>query len=590
MKSFFKYLLASVLGVILACFFMFLIFLGLLSAVVSTQDKPFQVKPRSILMLKLDRPVIDRKPSMPFPDFNLGRFGIDNRLGLNEILANIKKATEDTNICGIYLQLSMMHSIGVATVEEIRDALLDFKKSGKFVVSYSDSYSQSAFYLASVSDKIYMNPLGNLFFDGLSAEVLFFKKALEKLDIEPQIIRHGDYKSAVEPFVNDKMSRENREQIEAYVGSIWKNIVGKISLQRGLTADKINAFADNVSISSADEACQSGMIDSLLYKDQVLELLTGLSKVKSSKKLNFVSHNQYTRAPKSRQHKGLAKNKIAVIYASGDIVEGEEEEINISSETISRTIREARQDSAIKAIVFRVNSGGGSALASEVIWRELDLACSVKPVIASMGDVAASGGYYVLAASDTILASANTLTGSIGVFGILMNAKDFFNNKLGISADVVKTNRHSDFGSLFRSMDAEEKQMMQRLVDNIYDTFVSHVAEGRNMETQAVDKIGGGRIWSGMDAKEIGLVDEIGGLNRAIDIAAEKAGIEQYRIVELPKLKDPMEQIINELTGAIRLKHIQQELGPGFRYYHRVKSVIRSNGLMARMPFEIEVY
>jgi len=386
------------------------------------------------------------------------------------------------------------------------------------------------------------------------------------------------------------MSEENREQIETYVGSIWKHVVNQISMQRGLHADKINALADNMSISSANEACQSGMIDSLLYKDQVLDILTGLSKVKNAKKLNFVSHNQYIKVPKPRHQKGLAKNKIAVIYASGNIVEGEDAEGNISSETISRTIREAREDSAIKAIVFRVNSGGGSALASEVIWRELDLAHRVKPVIASMGDVAASGGYYVLAAADTILANNNTLTGSIGVFGVLLNAKDFFNKKLGVSADVVNTNRHSDFGSLFRPMDAEEKQLVQRLVDNIYETFVSHVAEGRNMEKTAVDKIGEGRIWSGINAKEIGLVDEIGGLTKAIEIAAEKAGVEQYRIVELPKLKDPVEQILSELSGETSLKHIQHELGPGFRYYHHLKSVISSNGLMARMPFEIEIY
>jgi len=589
MKSFFKYLLASILGVMLACTIMFFIFLGIISAVVSSQNKPFQVKSKSILMLKLDQPIIDRKPSLPLPGFSPGNFGMDNRIGLNDLLSNINKASKDTNICGIYLQLSMLQA-GVATVQEIRNALLDFKKSGKFVISYGDFYTESAYYLASVSDKVFINPLGNLYFDGISVEVLFFKKALEKLDIEPQIIRHGKFKSAVEPLINEKMSEENREQIVTYAGSIWKNVANEISLQRGIPADKINILADNMFIGSADQAYQAAMIDSILYKDQVLDILTGLSKVRNSRKLNFVSHNQYLKAPKTRQQKGLAKNKIAVIYASGSIVVGENNEGTISSETMSRTIREAREDSAIKAIVFRVNSGGGSALASEVIWRELDLARRVKPVIASMGDVAASGGYYILAAADTILANPNTLTGSIGVFGVLLNAKDFFNNKLGVSADVVNTNRHSDFSSVFRSMDAEERQVMQRLVDNIYGTFISHVAEGRAMEEPAVDKIGEGRVWSGINAKEIGLVDVMGGLTQAIDIAAGKAGVEHYRIVELPKLKDPLEQILNELSGETSMKRIQKELGPGYRYYHHLKSVLDSRGLMARLPFEFEIY
>jgi protease-4 len=589
MKSFLKYLLASILGVILASAIMFFIILGTISAIVSSQDKPFQVKPQSILMLKLDQPIIDRKPSLPLPGFNLGSFGMDNRIGLNDLLNNIHKASKDTNICGIYLQLSTLQA-GIATVQEIREALLDFKKSGKFIISYSDFYTQSAYYLASASDKIYINPQGNVNFDGISVEMLFYKKALEKLDIEPQIIRHGKFKSAVEPLISDKMSEENREQILTYIGSVWKQIVNEISLQRGISAEKVNTLADNMSIGSAEEAFHSGMIDSILYKDQALDLLTGLSKVRNSRKLNFVSHNQYLKAPKSRLQKGLAKNKIAVIYASGNIVDGETNEGNISSETMSRTIREAREDSSIKAIVFRVNSGGGSALASEVIWRELDLARKVKPVIASMGDVAASGGYYVLAAADTILASPNTLTGSIGVFGVLLNVKDFFNNKLGVSADVVKTNRHSDFGSLFRPMDAEERQVMQQLVDNFYGTFVSHVAEGRKMEKTAVDKIGEGRIWSGINAKEIGLVDEMGGLTRAIEMAAGKAGVEHYRIVELPRLKDPLEQILSELSGETSLKWIQQELGPEYKYYHHLKSVLGSRGLMARLPFEFEIY
>jgi protease-4 len=589
MKSFFKYLLASVLGVIVASILIFLISMGVISAIVSSQDKPFEVKPKSILMLKLDQPVIDRKPSMPIPTFGLGGFGIDNRIGLNELLSNIKKAASDSNICGIYLQLSALQS-GIATIEEIREALIEFKKSGKFLISYSDYYTQTAYYLASVSDKVYLNPLGLVNFDGLSAEILFFKKAFEKLDIEPQIIRHGKFKSAVEPLIHEEMSEENREQIKTYIGSIWKHMVQQTSLSRGLSTERINELADNMAIGIAADALHAGLVDSILYKDQVLEELTRLSKVKSSKKLNLVTHNQYVKAPKTRHHKGLARDKIAVIYASGSIYEGEDGGENIASETISRTIREAREDSSIKAIVFRVNSGGGSALASEVIWREVALAGRVKPVVASMGDLAASGGYYILAAADTVLASPNTLTGSIGVFGVLFNTRDFLSSKLGITADVEKTNRHSDLGSPFRPLDAAEREYMQRMIDNIYDTFISHVAEGRKLSKAAVDSIGEGRVWSGINAREIGLVDGYGGLTRAIEIAAARTGLDHYRVVELPKQKDPLEQILTELSGGAGMRAMKQEFGSVYKYYFQFTHLVNSAGIMARLPFEVEIY
>lgn len=504
------------------------------------------------------------------------------------MLSNINKASKDTNICGIYLELTTLQA-GIATVEEIRNALLDFKKTEKFIISYSEYYSQKAYYLASVSDTICMNPAGFLNFDGLSAEVLFFKKALDKLDVEPQIVRHGKFKSAVEPLMYEQMSPENRKQIQTYMGSIWKHMVFQIGLQRGIKVGTLNSLADHLSMGSGKEVLEAGLIDSLMYRDQLLDMLTSLSHMKSTKKLNFVSHNQYTRTPKPRSQKGLAKNKIAVIYASGDIVEGEGNEDEIGSARISRTIREAREDSSVKAIVFRVNSGGGSALASEIIWRELELTRKVKPVIASMGDVAASGGYYVLAGADTILASPVTLTGSIGVFGVLLDAGDFFDNKLGITADVVNTNRHSDFGSLYRPMDAEEQQMMQRRIDETYLTFTSHVADGRNIDQAAFDTIGEGRVWSGINAIENGLVDGTAGLSGAIKIAAKRAGIENYRVAELPKLKDPIEQLMYELTGDNTMKYIRRELGSGYRYYHQLKSLVSSNGILARMPFEIDV-
>ncbi len=589
MKNFLKYLFASILGVIVAFLIIFFISLGIISAIISSQDKPLKIKPQSILMLKLDQPISDRKPSNPLAGINPASMGIETHIGLNEVLTNIKKASKDTNICGIYLELSVLQA-GIASIDEIRTALLDFKKSGKFIISYADYYMQSTYYLASVSDKIYMNPVGVLNFDGLSSEILFFKKALEKLDIEPQIIRHGKFKSAVEPLINDKMSEENRLQIKTYIGSIWQHIINEVALQRGIKAEEMNAMADNLIAGSANDVYKMGLIDSVVYKDQVLDILAALSEVKNAGKLNFVTHNQYTKALKPKDEKGYSRNKIAVIYASGNIIEGEKDDNNISSEVFARTIRKAREDSSIKAIVLRVNSGGGSALASEIIWRELDLARKVKPVIASMGDVAASGGYYIVTPADTIISSPVTLTGSIGVFGVYFNAKGFFNNKLGISADVEKTNRHADFGSPFRSLDANEKQILQQVIDNVYETFITHVAEGRNMQKEDVDKIGEGRVWSGSNAKNIGLVDDFGGLNKAIEIAAEKAGIKQYRIVELPRLKSPIEQLITELSGEAKLQKIKQELPYQFRYYYHLQNIIDSKGIMARLPFDIEIY
>ncbi len=589
MKSFFKYLLASILGVMIAGLLLFFIFIGIISAMVSSQDKAVDVKKNSVLLLKLNQSIHDRKPSMPLLFSDITSLSAETALGLNEILSCIDKARLDTNIRGIYLELSDIQA-GIATVEEIRDALIDFKKSGKFIVAFSNTFSQKAYYLASVSDKLYLNPEGSLDFVGLSAELMFYKKTLEKLDIEPEVIRHGKFKSAVEPFMYDKMSPENREQIKTYVGSIWNHMVEQIGISRNIPVAKLNNFADSLLMWNNESAIRYGMINALLYKDQVLDTLANLVHISKAKDLSIITLQKYVNAPKSKSDKGYTREKIAVIYAEGDIVVGEQGEGSIGSEKIARTIRNARQDSSIKAIVFRVNSGGGSALASEVIWRELSLARKVKPVIASMGDMAASGGYYIVAAADTIVANPNTITGSIGVFGLLVNAEDFMENKLGVTTDVEKTNAYSDFGSIFRPLTGTEKMVLQNMVDETYKTFVSHVSDGRKLPYESVDQMGEGRVWSGSNALDRKLVDVMGGLNDAVDIAAKKAGLVNYRIVELPKQEDPFTQVMKELTGDVRERLIRKELSEFYPQYRAMKEMLSGDRIQAKLPFEVRIH
>lgn len=581
MKDFLKYLLATIIGIILATFIMFLIFMGIVSVIVSMQDKPAEIRDNSILVLTLDKPVSDRVPSILFSS--------SRYLGLNDILKNIKKAKEDSKIKGIYIEPSFIPA-GLATIDEIRNAILDFKESGKFVICYSDYFTQASYYMATAADKIYMNPEGLFPLVGMRAQILFFKGTMEKLGIKPEIIRHGEFKSAVEPLMYDKMSDENREQINALLVSVWDHITSQISDSRGITKEQINHMADNLLIWDAGATVQHNLIDSLAHKDFILDELKELSGIEKSKKLRLVSLSKYNKVPAARKHKGLAKNKIAVIYASGVIGFGDDDEGQIGAEKISKTIRDARKDTAIKAIVFRITSGGGSNIASETIWKELNLARKAKPVIASFGDVAASGGYYIAVPADTIIAGENTITGSIGVWGVFLNIKEFLNKKLGITMDIEKTNEYSDFISGYRAISAKEREILQKHVDKIYDTFVTHVSEGRDMTYEEVDKIGDGRVYSGIDAKDIGLVDIHGGLTAAIDIAVEKTGLEKYRIVELPKPEDPIQQLIKELTGEISTVLIRKEIGQHYKYYKFLKEAMNMGGVQARMPFEIDIY
>jgi protease-4 len=588
MKSFFKYLLATIVGVLLSFLLIFLIMMGIAGSMVSSADKAVEVKDNSILYMDLKNEIVDRASSNPFETLDLATFEPQKNLGLNEILKAIAKAKDDPRIKGILLEFDVVNA-GAATTGEIREALREFKESGKFVVSYSDTYSQKAYYLASVADSIYLNPEGMVEWLGLRSEIMFYKKALEKLDVEPQIIRHGKFKSAVEPFMSERMSPENREQTLTYLSSIWGSWVDEISKSRNIAVAELNRLADNMEVYDGKSCMKSKLVDSLIYKDQLLEKLKAFTGIPENRNLNTVTLEKYFKVPPV-QKTAFSKNKIAVIYAQGEIGMGDGSNTAIGSEGLSKAIRQARRDSTIKAIVFRINSPGGSALASEVIWREVELAGQAKPLVVSMGDVAASGGYYIASPATTILASPTTITGSIGVFGLFFNLQKTLDKKLGINVDVVKTNAHSDFFSMFRPMTAEEKAVGQRFVEQTYQTFIGHVSQGRGIPVERVDEIGQGRVWSGANAKEIKLVDDFGGLTAAIKLAGEKANLDRYRLVELPKQKSPFEELLKGFTTEAKAMLVKDDLGKGYKYYNRVMQMVENQGVQARIPYDVEVY
>ena len=591
MKQFFKFTLASILGVMIAGLLLLFITIGIISAMVSVSDEPEQISGNSVLLLKFDHQIVDRARKNPLEGLDFGLFQGNKTVGLNDILSCIKKAKTDDNIKGIYLNPSDIEA-GMATVEEIRAALKDFKTSGKFIYAYGDVVlTQKAYYLVTVADSLMLNPQGLIDFRGLGGERTFYKKGLEKLGVEVQIIRHGKFKSAVEPYLLDKMSPENRLQTETYLKSIWNEMLTEISVSRKMSFEELNNIADMVAtFRKADFAKQKNLVDRLKYKDQVIDDLKKLTGTREKEDLKAIEIFKYIKVPELRAQKGgLVRNKIAVIYASGGIDTGMSEE-DINSEELSKTIREARRDSSIKAIVLRINSPGGTVHGSEVIWREVLLAAKAKPVVASMGDVAASGGYYIAAAADTIMADRTTITGSIGIFGMVPNMQKLMTDKLGITTDVVTTNEHSDMISFTRPMTPFERDLMQKSVEEGYNTFITRVADGRHITKTAVDDIGQGRVWAAPNAKEIKLVDTFGGLNDAIELAKNMAKLVNFRIVNLPKLKDPLEELIKEFSGSAKASFMKDEMGETYKYYEQLHGLISQKGILARMPYDIDIH
>ncbi len=595
MKNFFTSFFGAIVGVLIALVLCTLIFVGIVVGSVNEvfkneKDNVFAVKPKSILMLDFKTGITERKIENPLANFKWSSLGEDPALGLDEIMKDIKKAKEDSAIKGLYLHFSSVPT-GMASTEEIRNAILDFKSSGKFICAYSEMYDQKGYYLASTADKVFLNPQGGMELKGLSAQIMFFKKMLDNLDIEMQIFRHGKFKSAIEPFMLDKMSEANRLQTEVFMGSIWNNILQGIVKQRGLSLEELNSIADNLQLKNPQSAVDLKLIDGLKYEDEVLSFLKNKTGIKESDKLNLVSLADYTRAPEKKKEGGktLAKDKIAVIYAVGQIQSGEGNEQTIGSESLVKAIREARLDNNVKAIVLRVNSPGGSALASDVMWREVALAKKAKPLVVSMGDVAASGGYYISCAADKIYAQANTITGSIGVFGLMPNAQKLLSEKLGIKVDTVNTNKHSDVGTIFRPVTEVERAYIQKSVEDIYGVFISRVAEGRKMSIAEVDSIGQGRVWSGTDALKIKLVDELGGLDKAIAYAAEKAKVSDYRLISLPKQKNPLDAFFNKKADEAEARLMSKNLGPQYEYLKHIQDIMSMKGIQARMPFDFVI-
>jgi protease-4 len=588
MREFFKYVFATVVGIIISTVLIFIVFVVMIVGIVASidDDKPVDVASNSVLYLNLDQNIRERTPNKSFDNLPIVGSGGGKSIGFNDIIRALKRAKTDDNIECIYLNVSSPGA-GKATLKEIRDALIDFKTSKKKIIAYSEVYTQDAYYLASVADKVYLNPQGALEFKGFSSQLTFFKGAMEKIGVEAQIIRVGNYKSAVEPFINDKMSDYNRKQVSAYLGGLYHTFLDGIAKSRNISKDSLYVYADTYRIKQPSDAVKYKMVDALKYKDEVIDELKSLSETGKKETLSTVTINDY--ANNQKADNSTSKNKIAVIYANGDITGGEGNDESIGSERISRAIRKARMDENVKAIVLRVNSGGGSALASDVIWREIVLSKKVKPVVASFGDVAASGGYYIGCAADSIFVQPNTITGSIGVFGIIPNFQNLLNNKLGITFDGVKTGQYADIMSVNRPLTPGERLIIQTDVNHVYDSFITRVADGRKRSKAYIDSIGGGHVWVGTDAVKIGLADRIGSFNDAIVAAGKKAKLKEYRIVEYPAKIDPIKSLLDDATDNVRIYYAKQEFGEHFNLYQQLKKAMVNSGVQARMPYEINV-
>jgi protease-4 len=593
MKQFFKFVLASMVGFIVTSAVLFIIFIFLIAGLISAgSDKTVEVEPNSVLQMSFSYPIPERTPNNPLSGLSFLGFDGEKTLGLNDILVNIKKAKTDDNIKGIFLDESYMSS-GEATTEEIRNALIDFKTSGKFIIAYSEIYTQGFYYLASVADKVYVNPKGIFLFRGFNSEVTFLKGALDKLGIEAQIIKVGTYKSAVEPYFLTKMSPANRLQVNSYLGSLYDHFLSGISASRHISKDSLFDIANELKVRFPEDALKYKLVDGLKYKDEVLNELkqsVGIGQKDDLKNIALAEYNNNIPKKDNDDTKKAPKNSIAIVYASGDINGGEGDENSIGSERISKALRQVRLDDKVKAVVLRVNSPGGSSLASDVIWREVMLTKKVKPIIVSMGDLAASGGYYISCAADSIIAEPNTITGSIGIFAILPNMQKFFNNKLGITFDGVKTGKYADLGNISRPLTSEEKAILQNEVNHGYDDFTKAVANGRHKTQAYINSIGQGRVWTGTQAVKLGLVDRLGNINDAIQSAAKKAKIKHYNLVNYPEQKSFLNKFGLGLNAEIKTHFLKSELGDNFKYYEQIKGVTQMMRTpQARMPYDIVI-
>ena len=591
MKKFFKTTLACMLALLIVGLILPIVGISIIAGVVASSGADSTIEKNSVLFLDFNGIIEERTVENPLA--SIMNDGLKS-YGLDEILAAIKEAKSDKNIEGIYLQAGSVEGISSASLEEIRGELESFKESGKFVVAYGDQYSQGLYYLATVADKVILNPQGSIGWHGLASSPIFYKELLEKVGVEMQIFKVGTYKSAVEPFIATEMSDANREQVSEFLSSTWNELLAAVSVSRNVPKETLNEYADRfMDFCPAQEYVECGMADTLLYKDGVLDYLKGLTGVEADDELNLVTMETMKNKLKvDRAVEDAAdKSKVAVYYAFGEI-DGSTSSLDegINSKKVIKELRKLREDDDVKAVVLRVNSPGGSAYGSEQIWREVTLLKAAKPLVVSMGDYAASGGYYISCAADCIVASPTTLTGSIGIFGMFPSAEKLLQDKIGLNFDVVKTNQMADFGTMSRSFRPEEKAVLQKYINNGYDLFLKRCADGRGVAVEDIAKIAEGRVWTGSKAKEIGLVDELGDLDKAVAIAAQKAGLADYSVKAYPEEKSVIEKLLDTDKKDYMETMARGTLGGYYNSVKFIRNIGNCDHIQARLPFELNIW
>lgn len=585
MKEFLRSTLATITGVLICGFIFIILGVTMLAGFVASSESETLVMPNSVFTLELKGTVQERYQPSPVDQFFEDQI---STYGLEDILNSIQKAKEDEQIKGIYLHTGAL-ACSTASLQAIHRALADFKQSGKFLIAYADMYTQGGYYLASVADKVIVNPVGSLSWHGLASETMFLKDFLAKIGVKMQIFRVGTYKSAVEPMTNTEMSPANREQTQAFLESMWKNIVDDVAVSRNISVDSLNLLADqNMDLRPAEDYVRCGLADTLMYKDEVLSYLKSLAGLTEEDNLQTLSLDEMTRV-KSVTPRSKTRDVVAVYYAYGEIDNGSSYDEGINSEKVAKDLRDLRKDKNVKAVVLRVNSPGGSAYGSEQIWREVSLLKAEKPVVVSMGDYAASGGYYISCAANKIVAEPTTLTGSIGIFGMMPDASELLTNKLGLHFDGVKTHKMADMGSMSRPFNAEESALMQQMVNQGYALFTKRCAEGRNIPLEELCKIAEGRVWTGSMAKELKLVDELGGLDTAIQLAAELGKVKDYKLKSYPAKQDFLTELLNTRTDRYIHGQLQETFGEYYQGFEWLRHVKQSDRLQARLPFNMRI-
>jgi protease IV len=583
--KFFLNVLATIVGLILFTIISFFMLIGIIGIIASGEE--VRVQKNTVLHVNLNRQILEQAVDNPFAELGLFGSSVASPLGLVDIVEAIRAAAEDENIEGIYLE-SGMPITGYASLSEIREALLKFKESGKFIVAYSEMYSEGGYYLASVADAVHLFPEGDLDFKGIGYEFVSIKNTLDKIGVKPEIFRVGDFKSAIEPFVNETMSAENREQTEAFIGSIYNSMIQRMAQARSIDPGRLRAISDEMEVRTPKNALDLGLVDALSYLDQVNADIRERMGLDEDASVRTISIRQYITVPGKKK---FSSNRIAVLIAEGNIVSGKASSGsgNIASETFIEEIRKIRKDKGIKAVVLRINSPGGSALASDAMWREIELLKAEKPVVASMSDVAASGGYYMAMGANHIVADETSITGSIGVFSLWFNVESLMRQKLGVNSDYIGTGRYSNLYSVNRQLTSDERKVFQDGVERVYETFTTKAAEGRNMPVDKLLAVASGRVWSGVQAYENGLIDEMGGLYTAIEKAAELAELEDYRTVIYPPKTDFLQELLKSLNEGVEVSIARAKLGELYPIAENIKALKEYQGVQARLPFELRI-